>query len=62
LSLDCVSLQLLGAVIPRLGTTATIISRTGPAELTFYRRSTLGLSAIELHLFAGWLENPQFPR
>jgi hypothetical protein len=62
LPLDSTSLTWLGMLIPRLGTSATIISRTGPAELTFYRRSTLGLTATELHLLAGWLESPQFPR
>jgi hypothetical protein len=61
LPLDSASMNWLGMLIPRLGTSATIISRTGPAELTFYRRSTLGLTAPELHLLAGWLESPQFP-
>jgi len=36
LPLDSASLTWLGMLIPRLGTSATIISRTGPAELTFY--------------------------
>jgi hypothetical protein len=62
LSLDSASLNWLGALIPRLGTSATIITRTGPAELTLIRRSTLGLTAFELHLLTGWLESPQFPR
>ena len=62
LSLDSASLTWLGSIIPRLGTSATIINRTGPAELTLYRRSTLGLTAFELHLLTGWLESPQFPR
>jgi hypothetical protein len=57
LAMDCASLQWLGALIPRLGTAATLINRTGPAELTLYRRSTLGLTATELHLLAGWLES-----
>jgi hypothetical protein len=59
---DCASLDWLGTLIPRLGTSATIINRTGPAELTFYRRSTVGLTALELHLLASWLESPRFPR
>jgi hypothetical protein len=62
LSLDSASLAWLGAIIPRLGTSATIVNRTGPAELTLYRRSTLGFTAPELHLLTGWLESPQFPR
>ena len=62
LPLNSASLSWLGMLIPRLGTSATIINRTGPAELTLYRRSTLGLTALELHWLAGWLESPQFPR
>jgi len=62
LPLNSASLNWLGAIIPRLGTTATIINRAGPAELTFYRRSTLGLTAPELQLLADWLESSQFPR
>ena len=61
LPLDSASLNWLAMLISRLGTSATIINRTGPAELTFYRRSTLGLTAPELHLLAGWLESPGFP-
>jgi len=37
LSLDSAGLTWLGAMIPRLGTSATIITRTGPAELTLRR-------------------------
>jgi hypothetical protein len=62
LSLNSASLQWLGSIIPRLGTSATIITRTAPDELTLLRRSTLGLTAVELHLLTGWLESPQFPR
>ncbi len=61
LALSSASLTWLGALIPRLGTSATIVNRTGPDELTFYRRSTLGLTALELHWLTGWLESPQFP-
>jgi len=62
ISMDSASIQWLGMLIPRLGTSATIINRIGPAEFTLYRRSTLGLTAPELHLLIGWLESPQFPR
>jgi hypothetical protein len=62
LSLQSASLQWLGSIIPRLGTSATIVTRTGPDELTVLRRSTLGLTAVELHLLTGWLESPNFPR
>jgi hypothetical protein len=50
----------LRALTLRLGTSATIITRTGPDELTVLRRSTIGLTAVELHLLTGWLESPNF--
>jgi len=56
------SLGWLAVLIPRLGTSATIATRTAPDQIDFYRRSTLGLTATELHLLADWLESPQFPR
>ena len=61
MSLDSTSLRWLATVIPRLGTSATIINHTGPNQLEFYRRATLGLTAPELHLLTDWLESPQFP-
>jgi hypothetical protein len=45
-----------------LGDSVTIVSQTGPNELTFVRQSGIGLTASELHLLADWLESPQFPR
>lgn len=62
LPLNSASLACLGALIPRLGTSATIVSRTGSAELSLVRRSTVGLTSTELLLLAGWLESPNFPR
>jgi hypothetical protein len=60
--MDSAGMGWLGLLIPRLGTTATIISRSGPDELTFIRRSNVGFNAVELHLLVGWLESPVFPR
>jgi hypothetical protein len=59
--MDSAGINWLALLVPRLGTSATIISRTGPAGLTFFRRSTLGFNAVELHLLADWLESPSFP-
>ena len=61
MSNDCLSLNWLGTLIPRLGPTETTITQTAPLELTFHRKSTLGFTAIELHLLADWLESPTFP-
>jgi hypothetical protein len=46
---------------PLLGASTTSLTQTGPAQLGFTRRSTVGLNALELHLLADWLESPQFP-
>lgn len=60
--LDSPAMDWLAMLIPRLGTSATIINRAAPDDLIFYRRSTVGLTAPELHLLADWLESPRFPR
>jgi hypothetical protein len=52
----------LQALEAKLDNCATAVTRTGPNELSFTRGSSLGLTAIELHLLADWLESPRFPR
>ena len=47
---------------PMLGDSTTLVTQTGPEQLGFTRNSTVGLTALELHLLADWLESPQFPR
>jgi hypothetical protein len=44
-----------------IGESTTFVTRDGPQRLVVERHSTLGLNALELHLFADWLESPQFP-
>jgi hypothetical protein len=46
----------------KLGDCASVVTRTAPAQLSLARRSSVGLSSVELHLLADWLESPQFPR
>jgi hypothetical protein len=58
---DSASVAWLTMLQPCLGTSATIFTRTAPDQLTFLRKSTLGLTAPELQLLAGWLESPRFP-
>ncbi len=41
--------------------TVTELTRAGPSQLSFKRRGSLGLSGLELHLLADWLESPEFP-
>lgn len=59
---NCASLNWLGTLIPRLGPSETTVTQTTPNELSFHRKSTLGFTAIELHLLADWLESATFPR
>ena len=47
---------------PMLGDCTTLVTQTGAEQLSFTRTSTLGLTALELHLLADWLESPEFPR
>jgi hypothetical protein len=46
---------------PKLGDSTTIVSQSGPCQLVFDRTSSIGFTALELHLLADWLESPQFP-
>jgi hypothetical protein len=55
-------LEWLLALETRLGNCVTIVTRTGPAQLTLRRGSSLGFTAAELDWLADWLESPQFPR
>ena len=52
----------LKALEPNLGNSVTIVTQTATNELSFARGSTIGFTAVELHLLVDWLESPQFPR
>ena len=60
--IDSVAGTWLRTTQPRLGESTTQMTQTGPNQLSFTRKSTLGLTAPELHLLVDWLESPQFPR
>ncbi len=59
---DSLGLKWLLAAQSLLGNSATSLSRSGPSELVWHRRSTCGLTALEVQLLADWLESPTFPR
>ena len=59
---DSASMAWLNAAKTNLANCVTGVSETGPAQLTFRRASSVGLTALEMHLLADWLESPQFPR
>ena len=61
LPLESSSLECLRAIEPRLGVCTTTLTRTGPNQLSFFRKSTVGFTGAELQLLADWLESPQFP-
>jgi hypothetical protein len=46
---------------PKLWPSVTEVTQTSPGQLSLERRSSLGLTAVELHLLADWLESPTFP-
>jgi hypothetical protein len=52
----------LKALESRAGESETWIHLTRPEQLRLTRSSSLGATAIELHLLADWLESPEFPR
>jgi hypothetical protein len=61
LAMDSAGANWLGNIKQRLGESKTEISQTAPNQLSFTRKSTIGLTAPELHLLVDWLESPQFP-
>ena len=58
---DCAALEWLKALKPRLGNAVTMVTQTAPDQLTFTRKSHIGLTGIELHVLVDWLESPRFP-
>ena len=57
----CATFKWFTAAVPRLGNCVTAVLRTAPDELSFVRQSSIGLTSVELHLLADWLESPRFP-
>ena len=55
------SMTWLKALSSKLGNCGTEITANGATGLSFVRKSSVGLTAMELHLLADWLESPRFP-
>jgi hypothetical protein len=55
------SIKWFAAAAPGLTETVTTVEKTGPARLFLNRRSDTGLTALELHVLADWIESPTFP-
>jgi len=47
---------------PRLGNCVSSVTLTGRDHLSFVRMSSIGLTAVEVHVLADWFESPEFPR
>jgi hypothetical protein len=62
LPFDSASLSWLKSAGSKLGNSGTVVSLTSPTNLSFTRKSSIGLTAVELHALADWLESPVFPR
>jgi hypothetical protein len=61
LAADSITVAWLKTLITRLGNSVTQVRQTGSNSLSFSRVSGIGLTSIELHLLADWLESPKFP-
>jgi hypothetical protein len=51
----------LSAITPKLTNTATEITYSGPQELSFARKSDLGLTGFEIATLSTWIDSPGFP-
>jgi hypothetical protein len=55
------SMDFLVAAAPRLGNCVTAAYLTDANRISFVRKSSIGLTGLELHLLADWFESPEFP-
>jgi hypothetical protein len=58
---DSAGVLWLKAIQGKLGDSVSRIHLTAPNQLLLTRSSSVGLTAIELHLLVDWLESPDFP-
>ena len=57
-----VGLAWLAALAPKLSNSVTMVELSAPTRLSIVRTSSVGLTGVELHLLADWLESLDFPR
>ena len=58
---DSAALKWIRKSAPYFGNTVTEVFQTGPAEMTFTRTASGGLTAFEMLALGSWLEAPNFP-
>jgi hypothetical protein len=61
LAAQSAAIKWLNHIGPTLGPAVTDVTQTAPNELSFTRKSSGGLTAIELTALANWLEATNFP-
>ena len=61
LPFDSASVRWLKEAAKYLPNCGTVVTLSQPDRLDFARKSSIGFSALELHLVADWLESPEFP-
>lgn len=61
LPFDSPFISWLDATQTKLGNLMTVVTPTGPAQLTLDRDSSVGLNSVEIQLLADWVESPAFP-
>lgn len=59
---DSAGMAWLRATARTLGNSVTVANKTGSDQVSFSRRSSAGLTAVEIHMLVDWLESPQFPK
>ncbi|HTI99525.1 MAG TPA: hypothetical protein VL527_11635 [Dongiaceae bacterium] len=59
---DTVSIPWIKLMEHQLGPSITSVVQADSGRLVLTRTSTVGFTALELHLLADWMESPQFPR
>ena len=58
---NALSLAWINAIRPRIDKTQTIVTVMPAGHLELHRKSSLGLTVLEMHLLADWVESPSFP-
>ena len=61
LGAESAALKWIQKTAPALGNTVTEITQTGPAEMTFTRKSSGVFTTVEMFALANWLEAANFP-
>jgi hypothetical protein len=59
---EAYSIAWLKSAGPMLAHSNTRVIKSGESSLSFYRTSSCGFTALELHLLSDWLESPTFPK